>query len=134
MWIFDERVAVHRKQQKFVICLRSGLASLVGRRNGRICTSDAPIVFPLDPFRPAKVMVEYNDNLGVPRLDEMIVSDIEPKDTNIKGELVVIAGQNIGSLVRWIRRTGGKTRVYRVGEDKKKDAFNVLNEELCAVE
>ncbi len=64
----------------------------------------------------------------------MAVADLEPKDTNVNGELVVIGGDFIGSLVKWIRRTGAKTRVYRVGEDKKKDAFYVYNDELCAVE
>ncbi len=134
MWIFDERVAVHRTERKFVVGLCGGLASIAGRRNRRICMSEEPLVFPLDIFSPAKVMVEYSDNVGVHRSEEILVANIEPKDTNVNGELVVIGGEQIGALVKWIRRTGDKTRVYRVGQDRKKDAFYVLNKELCAVE
>ncbi len=62
-------------------------------------------------------MVEYNNNLAVPCVDEMLASDTEPKDMNIHRELVVIAGEHMGSPVKWIQRTCGSTRVYHCRQD-----------------
>lgn len=111
MWVFDPRIAAHRKTYEIPVRIKAleGLAS-AGRRTGKIVTTDTPKSFPLNANERAEVEIEYTDNKSRKKRSFVPVHDIDIMNPKNGCQLVVIAGEKKGVIVKHVKTIQDKVK------------------------
>lgn len=135
MWIFDERVAHHRKSINLVVRIASHSdPDVSGRREGLVLSDDAPLVHPFPKTVPAEVKVKYTNRRKKDITETMAVSTLLTSSRCKQGGMhLIINGDRMGELVIHVKTESGLAKVYLVGASRS-DVFYVDVQDLCIVE
>ncbi|KLO13849.1 hypothetical protein SCHPADRAFT_344004 [Schizopora paradoxa] len=135
MWLFDERVAKHRRTFNLVVKIEYHRNTHVsGLREGRVLAEPNPLRHPLPTSTAPTVRVQYSDDTQDGRVEDMHVAALRMTSRlRDKGVHLVVKGERIGMLVTHIKSDFTMARVYPLGQHRSA-AFYMEKGSLCVVE
>lgn len=132
MWIFDPEIANIRKTYKIRIrFLKVKGHAALEKRTGRIVRNQAPEKFPLPSNEIPSVDVEYTDNRARLKTERMAVDCFTILNPRNGCKLLVVSGENKGTVVRHVKTTREKVLVRSLEGGK---SFELPKSTVCPVD
>lgn len=131
MWIFEPQIAEKRKTYHRIMEI-PGLASMSGgQRTAKITKTDSPEMFPLDPYTPAEIEIEFTDNKGKKDRKRVTAGQLDILNPRNGCDLLVISGPKKGEIVTHARTMLDKVKVRLAGE---KGLVTLMKVDVCPVQ